>query len=668
MGGMATDYEPPNELQDPEWLDFESLLSELARIAKSDISFDRLLRALLDHAVHMLAAAGGAVWLGSPSDHLHLECQLKMDAIADPNDERVHKKLLDFARADGDTLVVPPGVVTIGAEVLENPTDFTLLIAPLRVDQDVVGLFEVAQRTSVSAAALRGNQRLLSLVSELAADQLRRRELRKLRDEQVQARQFEDFISRVHGSLDLRTVGYELVNAGRDFVECDRVSIAIRKGRRYRLIAVSSVDSIERRSSAVRCLEDLATRVARANEIVWSEGKGDEGIAPQIGELLTEYFDLAHPRTIGLLPLAAPQQQERPRLRRPTGVMIVEQFKSALDYTNQARAQRIAGPSACALVNALRYQSLPTLPFARNRNRPDAQRVVSLSILAALLAAVGVISWLLFIPMDFNIHAEGELQPEKQLFVFAPIDAQVESIAVQHGDHVAENDILLSLHSPDLDRESQRIKGELSTTQKRITAIESAILQLSSKDKLEENRFSQLAAEQEELRQQSENQQRQLSLLQEEHEKLVLHSPIAGQVLTWNLEQLLADRPVQRGQSLLSVADLNGPWVGELKVPDDKIGHVLEAEGNSKQLPVTFQLATNRGIDYQGEIRRISSRTETSLDNRAIVRVSINIDETTIGDLRPGATIFADIHCGRRSAAYVLFYDLYDAVRNWIRF
>ena len=33
---------------------------------------------------------------------------------------------------------------------------------------------------------------------------------------------------------------------------------------------------------------------------------------------------------------------------------------------------------------------------------------------------------------------------------------------------------------------------------------------------------------------------------------------LAGQALTWNLEELLAARPVERGQSLLTVADLYG--------------------------------------------------------------------------------------------------------------
>jgi multidrug efflux pump subunit AcrA (membrane-fusion protein) len=665
---MATNPKASTEVGDPEWLEFESMLGELARIAKSGISFERLVRTLLEHTVHLLAAEGGAVWLSLPAAPLRLECQVSWDAIGKAAGTRSHQSLLELARADGETLVVPPGITRIGSEEFSNPTDFTLLIAPLKLDHDVVGLFEIVQRSSVSAAAVRGNRRLLGLVCELAADHLRRRELRQLQDEKLLTEKFDDFVARIHGSLDLRTVAYELVNAGRGFIDCDRVGVAIRKGRGFRLVAISSADSIDRRANALRRLEELAACVARANEIVWYDGKDDDAFEPQILDSLRRYSDIAHPRMVGLLPLSVPQSNEKPHPQRAAGVLIVEQFRSVLDHTAQARAARIAGPSTLAIVNALRYRSLPTLPFARNRKGPDGQPAVRISLLVALLAAVGLMMSLFFVPMDFNVYAEGELQPEKRRHIFAPFDAQVASISVQHGDQVAENDILLELRSPDLDLESQRIQGELATTQERISAVESSLLQASSKDDVDERQFSQLAAEQEELRQQSASLQQQLSLLREEREKLVVRSPIAGQVLTWNLDQLLADRPVQRGQSLLSVADLQGPWVAELKVPDDKIGHVFEASDRSEGLSASFQLATNRGIDYHGVIRRISTRADMGDDSRAIVRVTMDVDEATLAEKRPGATVYSEIHCGKRSAAYVLFHDLYEAVHNWLRF
>src|SRR5262249_32636438 len=122
------------------------------------------------------------------------------------------------------------------------------------------------------------------------------------------------------------------------------------------------------------------------------------------------------------------------------------------------------------------------------------------------------------------------------------------------------------------------------------------------------------------------------------------------------------------GQQLLNIANLEGPWVAELKVPDDRIGHVLTAKDKSKTMTASFQLATNRGVDYSGTIRRIASRTEIAHDKRSVARVTVDVDKKTIPHLRPGATIHAKIHCGRESLAYVWFHGVNEAVMNWLRF
>ena len=49
-------------------------------------------------------------------------------------------------------------------------------------------------------------------------------------------------------------------------------------------------------------------------------------------------------------------------------------------------------------------------------------------------------------------------------------------------------------------------------------------------------------------------------------------------MLTWNVQQLLEDRPVGRGQILLTIGDLSGPWEVKLHIPDRQTGHVLAAQ------------------------------------------------------------------------------------------
>ncbi len=157
-------------------------------------------------------------------------------------------------------------------------------------------------------------------------------------------------------------------------------------------------------------------------------------------------------------------------------------------------------------------------------------------------------------------------------------------------------------------------------------------------------------------------------MLRRQRDQLLVHAPMAGTITTWDLEQLLLNRPVQRGQQMLNVANLEGPWVAELKVPDDHIGYVLGAKNPSNSMTASFQLATSRGVDYKGTLRHIASRTETTDDKRSVVRVTLDVDKKNIPEPRPGATIHAKIHCGRKSLAYVWFHDVIEAALNWLRF
>jgi multidrug efflux pump subunit AcrA (membrane-fusion protein) len=666
---MVSDSPQPSETADSQWIDFENSLGEMARLAKSGMPFERLAQSLLDETVHILAAVGGAVWLGSSASSLRLQHQVNYHLLNGEAGESFHPQLLELARTEGEIVVVPPGGITIGTKSVPNPTDFTLLVAPLTVDQQVVGFFEVIQRSTTSAAAVRGNRRLLALVGELAADHLRREEIRELRDERLRTQQFEALTERIHGSIDIRSVAYEVANGGRQLIECDRVSIAVRKGRRFKVIAISGVDSANRRSNAVRRLEELAASVAKAGETVWyDDGADNDAVAPQIAELLQDHADEVHPRTIGAIPLTA-AQPEHSAVRAPVvGLLIVEQFSSVLDSASRERATGVARHSGLAVANALRYESLPTIPFLRRRSEQLAQRGLRMSVILPALAGVVLVASLFVIPMTFNVHAEGDLQPEQQQHLFAPFEGQVAAIRVEHGQQVAANDVLLELRSTEIDLESQRIQGEFDVTQKRIAAIESSLLQIDDSNDEEIARMNQLAAEQEEQRQLLASQQEQLATLRSQREKLIIRSPMDGQVLTWDLEKSLTDRPVQRGQLLLSVANLKGPWVAELDVPDDEIGHILSAQASPNATPVTFQLATNRGVDFQGVIRRISSRTENGADDRPIVRVTVDVDEKEIGELRPGATISAKINCGKRRVAYVWFHEVVEAVQSWISF
>ena len=115
---------------------------------------------------------------------------------------------------------------------------------------------------------------------------------------------------------------------------------------------------------------------------------------------------------------------------------------------------------------------------------------------------------------------------------------------------------------------------------------------------------------------------------------------------------------------LVTVADVNGPWILELQVPDRYVNYVLGARKKLRtDLDVTFMLATDLGVSYSGRLDRFAAASEPNETQQLSATAWVALDRDTLADLRPGAGVTARIYCGRRSIGYVWLHDLIAAVR-----
>jgi hypothetical protein len=228
---------------------------------------------------------------------------------------------------------------------------------------------------------------------------------------------------------------------------------------------------------------------------------------------------------------------------------------------------------------------------------------------------------------------------------------------------------LLTLHSPELDFEHTRVTGEIQTAERRLASVQAARLRGSPAGSTDNAERFKLTAEEEETKQQLIGLREQSAELERQKKSLVVVSPIAGQVLTWDVEQSLSARPVRKGQLLLSIGDVAGPWELELQVPDDRIGYVNDAERASKTpLAVEFVSAAAPQTVYQAKVTETAQRSEAPKEGEATVRVTADIDEMPREELRPGAVVVAKLHCGQTSLARSWLLDLIHVVRTRVLF
>jgi multidrug efflux pump subunit AcrA (membrane-fusion protein) len=656
------------------WTEIEDLLDYLAERASEAVPPEEFFRDLLNQAVPALAAVAGAVWTFNPQGQLELIHQLHLSQTeigASEDALEAHGELLRKAVKESAAFSVPPGSVSDKGQrngQPDNPTDHLILFAPIKSDEDVVGLLEIFQRPRTTPAAQQGFLRFLETLSEIAGDFTRRQELRNLRDRSDLWGQYEAFAERVHSDLDLDKTAFVLANEGRGIIGCDRVGVLLVKGRRNcKLKSISGQDTFDRRANPVRLLEQLCSAVVETGEPFWYHEDAGE-MPPQIEAPLERYLDESHARMLAVVPLKDPEDPEAPFARRRTfGALVAERFTAdPTPETTRHRVEAVAGHGAAAIRNALTHRDMPFFTLLKSLQR--AAWYTRLKNLPRTLLVLGLIAGavcaLIVIPADFTVSGEGELQPEIRRDVFSWSDGVVENVLVAHREEVKAGDIVAEMRHTDLDFEISRIKGEELTARARLATI--GQLKPAAKD---QQQFRQLSAEEGEIKELIKSLERQLEILSQKQTELKIKSPITGQVLTWDVRQLLDNRPVSRGQILLTVADLSGPWVVEIRVPDDQIGHVLKAQKErGEDLPVEFLLATDPETTYTGKITKISMHTEPGQDEAAFVLVTVSINRDEIPDLRPGATVIPKISCGEKPVGYVWFHGLIDAVKTYVLF
>ncbi|MCA9119489.1 MAG: HlyD family efflux transporter periplasmic adaptor subunit [Planctomycetaceae bacterium] len=654
--------------------EIRTLVTEITQLCQADIPLAEFYEEYLRRVVSALASHGGAVWSLRDDGSLQLDYQVnlpKAEVVDDEASRHRHGRLLQNVIASGQPTLVPPQSGSTDGGEAGNSTDFLLILACLRVDQETIGVVEIFQRAGGGPTTQRGYLRFLVQMCEHASDFLKNRRLRHLGDRQSLWEQLEGFIRVAHQGLDSKATAYTIVNESRRLIQCDRVSIALRKGRKFVVEAVSGLDTIDRRATEVQQLGQLATIVAAAKRPLWYTGSNRD-LPPQIEDPLHAYVDQAHAKMLAIVPLYPPTTEAELEKSRQTqdaiGALIVEELASSrIDSGMSERIEIVAEHSASALANAIEHESLFLLPVWRaigNAKWIVQARTLPKTIAVAAAVIAAVLS-LVLIPKDFDLAAKGKLQPAVRRDIFAHLDGIVIDVPVRHEQMVRTGDVLARMSNNKLEVEIANLIGRKRTTQERIRSLTRA--QYDQRLTVEDQ--NQMAGELLELAQAEESIDRELALLREQQERLVLRSEMDGQVVTWSVGDVLLRRPVQRGQVLMSIVDPKDDWELELNMQERRMGHLTQAVEDSGELPtVTFALASHPGKDFVGQVTEIHRVAEVRGEDGNTVLLRVAVDKEMLPELRSETTVTARVHCGRRSIGFVVFHELIETIQTKILF
>ncbi len=505
-------------------------------------------------------------------------------------------------------------------------------------------------------------------------------------------RQLDQFSLALQKSLSVADVSMVAANDGRVLLECDRVSVAMRYGKRARIVAMSGQETTQQRANLVYQMSQLAKAVCDLGEPVVYTGT-TEGFPESFREPLSKYLEESRSRMVHLIPLReniahhkveldlADQRRQKPG--RVIACLIAEQSKDSEPLPSVAqRIPMVADHVASALSNARTQESIFLLPLWRTigrtlgwfRGRRLAIAIGIVVLLAGVIAALSVVPW------EYRFEAAGKAMPVEQHDLFAPWDGDVIQVLVENGQTVKKGEVVLVLRSDDLQTELVAAENEASERKKAIFSLEEQQRRAAAAGDAAED--ARITTEIETAKVQQIGAEAKAELFRKRIEALKVTSPVDGVVATFQVQQTLLDRPVRRGERLLEIMNVSGPWRLELDAPEYRMGHlqraVIARSGESsspaepalrqkltpnEQLDVDYIAATAVEQRYQGKLSEIGTRTnESQKEGTTIVELFVDINPNDLPARHIGAEVTAKIHCGKRSLGYVLFGDVWEFI------
>ena len=675
------------------------LAREIEQMSGQDLPAPTYFQEFLTRVVTAVGARAGVVWLIEESGRLGMIAQVNLDQTGlreKPGAMGLNEKLLVEVLQTGEARTL------IHGGEAQLPTEHVLVLSALHKEKKCVGVVELFQRPDVPMKAQSGYMQFLEQMCGYGSRFIegRRRNQGDSADLKNQFwTDFEQFSLRLQRSLVEQEVADAAASDSRALLGCDRVSVAIRKGRSVKVRAVSGQSSVNPRANLITAMNKLARRVIEMGETLVYTGKV-EGLAPQIEEPLAAFVQESGSRMVMLVPtfeneaMVRKQGEEADRDRRKkrvnaTGCIVIEQIaESEPSPQLEQRAELIADHVGAALWNSRQHGRIFGLGLWKLMGTcMEWFKGRKLMITTAVLAVIaGVTAFMGLVKVDYPVEAEGKLMPVEQYAVFAPMDGLItrDGLRINGDQAVKKGDILIVL-------ENDELEGQIETA--RISISKQETLLLAKEDEIKAKTLElrrvgaggeegtgnagtieRLGVEKQRITGDKHIAEEQLDQLEKrKEEKLTIRAMADGRIPNFQLRQMLEDRPVRQGDHLFDIMNDKGEWHMELLVEEKRMGHILRARRErlenkeSEQLEGRFILATQPADRFDCRLTKVATRSTTDAELGTVFELTaVAKDEQELPEKRIGTEVTVKLYCGKSTVAYWLFGDVVEFVQKYV--
>lgn len=642
------------------WDVVDRLLIDVESFARSNRPADAYWREMLSRAVESLAARGAVAWcIADEAGTLKPAAVVGVPAAPPASIAPTSSTIAAATARARCSCLLMTGAAHPDDAAVRNSADAATLAAPIVVDGRTVAVIEMLMRHETPPDACEGALRVVEALAESSAVYCREQQRRGSLEQLAGLKSIDEFLTVLYRATDVRSTAFALANEGQRRLGCDRLSVLVVRDGRPIDLAVSGVDLVDRAAPTPATLERLLLAAAQQHKpLDSSSAPADQ--PPDLKSALAEYQSVAGTHPLRIIPPVGAAAETN-----TVAWLAAENFSTDFAPDFAARLEPVIRHGTLALQRAAQTETAAVwqrrvAPFSRFASTPRRK------VLLLALAVVAMVPFL--IPADLTVEARGRWEPRHRRDLFASLDGIVHEVRVAHGDPVAADQVVVVLRSPELELELSRVLGEIESSQSRLASLRTLRTSAGSAAATTAVRQQELTAEEEQLKLTLAAREQELALLRARQAELQVRAPIAGRALTWNIEQRLAGRPVARGQLLLHVADVTGPWDVELDLPQGRVGDVLEAMTSTAAPPTaTFVTAVDPEVRHDAKLTHVSAGVELDESGQVVVPAVLESTPNTAaaGDRRPGAVVTATIVCRRTTLAQVWWHELTQFVRSW---
>ncbi|HEY2787160.1 MAG TPA: efflux RND transporter periplasmic adaptor subunit [Fimbriiglobus sp.] len=684
----------------------DDAFEEASKLAGSTLPPADFYQKFLNRTLTAINAPAGAIWLRTPQGFLQIACQINLENVGldqKRGGRQCHNEVLRQvfqAQPTRPVLLEPQGRLTGIAEAgpvpAANLTEYYTLFAPIvQNDKSPLGLLEVFQESNHDP---RMYPTFLNYTVQMAGYASQYHSFSNVRQSAGLDKVFtqvEAFARLIHTSLNPTEVAYHVANEGRKLVECDRLCVGVRHGKKVVVEAVSGADVVEKASTHVRRMRHLFDAVVTWGDKLIYKGEKDDSLPPQVLHALDDYLAESQPKLLVVMPIKD-VEREKDEKKPARSVLLMEAFNPPEMVEPLVQRLDVVGKHAStALYNAAQMKRVPLgllwKPIAKLQDGLGGKARFYWA--AGITTFLAVLAAMILVPYPLKMEAKGELEPIELRYVYPPKGGFVSNILYKQGETVRPGATTVVLDDPELQSDMTKYATELTKAIKSASLIKQQITSTMSFYEANQwyQRLSQAQSDQSTNELLIANLVKLYNADKETYGRFYAKAPGLPRAAGGNWKVLNADnkdfrlgQQVKASEPLLRLGWVDGPWQVTLKIPNRNIGHILKAFADPKQhkkdatgrpyLDVDLLLTSDAHQKYYGRLYKdkITGQAVPNKDDHnesdpiIMAYVAVNQDDVPKDKwISPelfvtGQEIHARIRCGDHALGYSLFHGVWE--------